>query len=300
MSGFKGITTNTSPETAPHIYAEDDAAIYRSIFGPDGVSTIGQQCAATVISNNKVRIADGVICVGGHFGRIPYGEYVDCEIENGATGVKRNDIIVARFETTGTGGIDTFTCAVVKGTAGTTATDPTITKNDLYSGGALYELPLYRVKIEGLSITAVDKLFTVIQTNAELQKKVSQLNSELNVIGTSYWSGGGNSFSHNGGSKWQNTSYGVTIPAGTYIITLTASVCTVNDTLYDFVTLGMTGCNAYESSCSFNLTANNNNFYPRCTHTFFTTLGAGTYYFTAWSTYARNFQEVEIAALRIK
>lgn len=126
------------------------------------------------------------------------------------------------------------------------------------------------------------------------------LNDKINVIGTSYWSGGGNSFSHNGGSKWQNTSYGVTIPTGTYIITLTAAVCTTNNTLYDFVTLGMTGCNAYESSCSFNLTANNNNFYPRCTHTFFMTLGAGTYYFTAWSTYARKFQEVEIAALRIK
>ena len=97
MSGFKAITVNTSPEVEPHIYAEDDAAIFQTIFGKDGVSTIGQQCEATVISNNKVRVADGVICVGGHFGRIPYGEYVDCEIQNGKTGVNRNDIIVAKF-----------------------------------------------------------------------------------------------------------------------------------------------------------------------------------------------------------
>lgn len=179
MSGFKAITVNTSPEVEPHIYAEDDAAIFQTIFGKDGVSTIGQQCEATVISNNKVRVADGVICVGGHFGRIPYGEYVDCEIQNGKTGVNRNDIIVAKFETTGTGGIDTFTCEVIQGTAGSTAADPEITENDLYSGGTVREFPLYRVKLEGLSIVSVDKLFNIIPTNAELLEKVNQLNSDL-------------------------------------------------------------------------------------------------------------------------
>ena len=109
MSGLKPITVNTPTADEAHIYAEDDASIYLSMFGGDGVSTNGQSCKATVLSNNKVRIADGIICVGGHFARIPYGDYIDCEIENGQSGKKRNDIIVARFETTGTGGIDTYT-----------------------------------------------------------------------------------------------------------------------------------------------------------------------------------------------
>ena len=124
MAGMKGITVNTAPEAEPHIYAEDDAAIYQAIFGGDGVSTIGQACKATILSNNKVRVADGVICVGGHMARIPYGEYEDCEIMNGQSGKNRNDIIVAKFETTGTGGIDAMTCEVIQGTAGETASDP--------------------------------------------------------------------------------------------------------------------------------------------------------------------------------
>lgn len=53
MAGLKGITVNTAPEAEPHIYAEDDAAIFQSIFGEDGVSSIGQACKATVLSNNK-------------------------------------------------------------------------------------------------------------------------------------------------------------------------------------------------------------------------------------------------------
>lgn len=178
MSGLKPLTVNTPTEQETEYYAEDDAAIFQSIFGEDGVSTTGQACKATVLSNNKVRIADGVICVGGHFARIPYGDYIDCEIENGQSGKNRNDIIVARFETTGTGGIDTYTCEVKKGTAGSTATDPEIVQEDLYKAGKVRELPLYRVKIEGLSITAVEQLFMLRKTNEELEKELESLNSK--------------------------------------------------------------------------------------------------------------------------
>lgn len=179
MSGLIPITVSTPPGEEAHIRAEDDASIYQSLFGGDGVSTVGQACKATVLSNNKVRIADGIICVGGHFARIPYGDYIDCEIDSGQSSKNRNDIIVARLETTGTGGIDTYTCEVKKGTAGSTATDPEIVQEDLYKAGKVRELPLYRVKIEGLSITAVEQLFTLRKTNEELEKELASLNSKM-------------------------------------------------------------------------------------------------------------------------
>lgn len=182
MSGLIPITVNTPPGEEAHIRAEDDASVYQSIFGEDGVSTVGQACKATVLSNNKVRIADGIICVGGHFARIPYGDYIDCEIDSGQSEKKRNDIIVARFESTGTGGIDTYTCEVKKGKAGSTATDPEIVQEDLYKAGKVRELPLYRVKIEGLSITAVEQLFTLRKTNEELEKELESLNSNIKIL----------------------------------------------------------------------------------------------------------------------
>lgn len=175
MNGFKGITLNTPPEETAHIYAEDDAAIFQSIAGEDGIFTIGQQCKATTLSNNKIRIADGVVIIGGHFARIPYGEYEDCEIENGESGKKRNDIIVAVFETTGTGGIDKMHCTVKKGVAGSTAADPELTQDDIYNNGKIREMPLYRVKIEGLSIVAVEPMF-------DLKPDVSMINKSLSDI----------------------------------------------------------------------------------------------------------------------
>ena len=179
MAGLKALNINTPPEAEPHIYAEDDAAIYKAIFGGDGVSTIRQACKATVLSINKVRIADGVLCVDGHMARIPYGEYEDCEIMNGQSGKNRNDIIVAKFETTGTGGIDTMTCEVIQGTAGETAVDPELTQDDIYAGGKVREYPLYRVKIEGLSITAVERMFEIIPSNKDLSNKVAELNKNI-------------------------------------------------------------------------------------------------------------------------
>lgn len=198
MAGLKALNINTPPEEEPHIYAEDDAAIYKAIFGGDGVSTIGQACKATVLSNNKVRIADGVLCVDGHMARIPYGEYEDCEIMNGQSGKNRNDIIVAKFETTGTGGIDTMTCEVIQGTAGETAVDPELTQDDIYAGGKVREYPLYRVKIEGLSITAVEQMFRIIPSNKDLSNKLGNLGQSAAIgqygsawnVGTSYQNAG--------------------------------------------------------------------------------------------------------------
>lgn len=189
MARLKALNINTPPEAEPHIYAEDDAAIYKAIFGGDGVSTIGQACKATVLSNNKVRIADGVLCVDGHMARIPYGEYEDCEIMNGQSGKSRNDIIVAKFETTGTGGIDTMTCEAIQGIAGETAVDPELTQDDIYAGGKVREYPLYRVKIEGLSITAVERMFEIIPSNKDLTEKLGfqmLLNTDEQQIYTMY------------------------------------------------------------------------------------------------------------------
>lgn len=183
--GFKALTVNTAAEAAGHIYAEDDAAIFQSMFGGDGVLNIGNCLKSTVISNNKVRISDGVLSVGGHIGRLSHADYQDMTIENGATGYNRNDIIYARFLTSGN--VDSFILAVKKGTATTgTATDPALVQGNLYEGAVERDYPLYRVKLSGLSISSVDQLFTVIPTipdlKAQMEKDKAEINQSLGLL----------------------------------------------------------------------------------------------------------------------
>lgn len=177
--GFKALTVNTAAEAAGHIYAEDDAAIFQSMFGGDGVLNIGNCLKSTVISNNKVRISDGVLSVGGHIGRLSHADYQDMTIENGATGYNRNDIIYARFLTSGN--VDSFILAVKKGTATTgIATDPSLVQGNLYEGAVERDYPLYRVKLFGLSISSVDQLFTVIPTIPDLKAQMEKDKAEIN------------------------------------------------------------------------------------------------------------------------
>ena len=174
------ITVNTPVEALPHIYAEDDAAIYESISGGDGVYDIGEMLKATVLSNNNVRIGNGVLSVGGHIARIKYGDYEEMTIDNGESGKNRNDLIVARFSTTGFGGVDEFSLEVKKGVAVTgEAKDPEVETGNLYEGETIREFPLHRVRLEGISIVAVDQLFAVRKTNEQLQKEVDELNRNL-------------------------------------------------------------------------------------------------------------------------
>lgn len=174
--GLRGITLNTPPEEEAHIIAEDDAAIYQSIFGEDGVFTIGDRMKATVINNNQVRVSNGVICVGGHIARTVYGDYSDMTIENGEISKNRNDIITAVFSTTGEKGIDKFKIEVKKGTPGVVAEDPELTKENLYEGGKLRELPLWRVKLEGINIIGVEQMFKIIHKIPDLEEMIESLN----------------------------------------------------------------------------------------------------------------------------
>lgn len=174
--GFKALTVNTPASEPAHFLAEDDAAIYGGIIGGDCVLDVGNKLKATVITNNSVRISDGVAFVGGHAGRVIKGDYEDMVITNGVSGQKRYDLIVARFLTTGPGGTDTFKLAVVKGASGATPTDPAVVKGDLYAGDKQRDYPLWRVCLDGLSIVKVEQLFEIVPDIKTLNKDLLDVN----------------------------------------------------------------------------------------------------------------------------
>lgn len=180
---FNPITVNKGPSANPHIYAEDDAAIFQSMFGEDGILDIGSKLELSIQSNNLVRMSDGALCVGGHIGRIKYADYVDLIIDNGETGHNRNDLIIGSFRNTGEHTIDTFEPQVVKGTPATgDAVDPTLTEGSLYEGEYLRQVAVARVKLEGLNIVGIDMLLPVIPSIPSLKEQLDELNRKLPVF----------------------------------------------------------------------------------------------------------------------
>ena len=177
---FNPITVNKGPSAEPHIYAEDDASIFQCMFGEDGILDIGSKLELSIQSNNLVRMSDGVLCIGGHIGRVKYADYVDLTIDNGETGYNRNDLIIGSFSNTGEHTIDTFEPQVVKGTPATgDAVDPTLTDGSLYEGEHLRQSAIARVRLEGLNIVGIDMLLPVIPSIPSLKALLDELNGKM-------------------------------------------------------------------------------------------------------------------------
>lgn len=175
--GLKGLTVETAPQKEAHIQAADDRAIWEAIIGKDGVADVGQRLKGSLISNNQFRVYDGALAVGGAIGRIPFGEYEDVTIYNGTQNQKRHDLIVAQFEAKDA--IEDMKIICIQGTPGETAEDPSYTVGNIYEGETLRQYPLYRVKLDGLNIEAVEQMFEVMPNMVGLQEKVSELNRKL-------------------------------------------------------------------------------------------------------------------------
>lgn len=165
-----------------HVTSADHGAMNASFAGSgryvaDG---IGDSLSAEVVTNNLVRIHSGEVFNQGRHMRVEANTYVDCTIENGSQSKLRYDLIVFRYTKNADTGVENGEIVVIKGTAGTSATDPSYTTGNILAGALQDDMPLYRVKIDGINIVGLDKLFSTVPGLAALNAKVSQLNSDLN------------------------------------------------------------------------------------------------------------------------
>ena len=158
---------------APNIYPEDIGEYNIAVFGSgDIVFPVGEQLGYTVVSNNQINVSDGVFMTQGRRGVIKKGSVESCVIDNGTQGQYRNDLIVIEYAKDGSGH-ESHTLKVIKGTSGTSAVDPAVVTGDIQGGDSLHQMPLYRVRLNGLNIEAVEPMFEVAPTVGRLAKQLN-------------------------------------------------------------------------------------------------------------------------------
>ena len=163
-----------------HVTADQIGDYNAGVSGSGCVLNVGEKLRAEIINANLVRIYDGAFIFQGYRrSGITAGSYEDLTIENGTQAQKRNDLICAKYEKDSTTSKENLTLVVIKGTPGDTASDPDIPEGDVRSGSAVCYMPLYRVKLDGINLTAVEKLFTVRKTLEEIEGDVKALNSQI-------------------------------------------------------------------------------------------------------------------------
>lgn len=169
---------------SPHVTAEQDRDINIGIFGNESyVLQTGSQLTAEVSSNNEIKVRDGVIMHQGCAASIKKNTYDSLAITNGSQGMKRVDLIVARYSRDPSTNEESLTLKVIQGTPSENSpTVPGYTTGDIQSGDLVADMPLYQVILNGLNITEVKKLFSVQGSIAELSSKLAKSNDSIAAI----------------------------------------------------------------------------------------------------------------------
>ena len=164
----------------PHVTSEQDRDVNIGVVGEGSyVLKTGMQLAAEVSSNNEIKIRDGVLMHQGCTASIKKNTYDSLTITNGSQGMKRIDLIVARYEKNQDNRIESLDLKVIQGTpAESNPAAPQYTEGDIQAGDYVADMPLYQVIIEGLNITEVKEMFKVIGSNKDLADKLTELNSK--------------------------------------------------------------------------------------------------------------------------
>lgn len=165
----------------PHVTSEQDRDVNIGVVGEGSyVLQTGMQLAAEVSSNNEIKIRDGVLMHQGCTASIKKNTYDSLVIINGSQGMKRIDLIVARYEKNQDNGIESLDLKVIQGTpAESTPTVPEYTEGDIQAGDYVADMPMYQVIIDGLNITEVKKVCEVAPDIDALKKELAELNSKM-------------------------------------------------------------------------------------------------------------------------
>jgi len=166
---------------SPHVTAEQDRDINIGIFGNESyVLQTGSQLTAEVSSNNEIKVRDGVIMHQGCAASIKKNTYDSLAITNGSQGMKRVDLIVARYSRDPSTNVESLALKVIQGTPSENSpTVPGYTTGDIQSGDLVADMPLYQVILNGLNITEVKKLFSLQGSIAELNSNLAKTNTVL-------------------------------------------------------------------------------------------------------------------------
>lgn len=150
-----------------HATAEQAAGLNAGILGLDDyVLNVHNKFEITVVSANKVTIGTGELVMQGR--HVSQGTPEDLIVTNGSQGQKRNDLIVCRYAK-GSQSVESAKLVVVRGTPTTgTPTDPAVNTTSPLDGGTTYDMPLYRIPLDGITIGTPVALFNVLKPMSDV------------------------------------------------------------------------------------------------------------------------------------
>lgn len=174
----------TGTAKTPHVTSTQHRAIYEMIIGEGSyILGKGELLEPELQSNNVLRIRSGMLCHHGSISEVKQNTYDEVNIGNGSQGMKRIDLVVARYAKNPETEIETMTWEVIQGTpAADSPVAPAYTEGNMQDGDLTDDCPLFEVHLDGIQVTEVVKLLEVLNGSlAELNSNIAPQNVDITI-----------------------------------------------------------------------------------------------------------------------
>lgn len=176
----------------PHVSSQQDRNTNIAIFGGGAkiLKGVDSEMAATVVSANEVQVEDGMLVAEGCTACIERGTNDSLTIDNGAQGMQRIDLIVARYTRNAGTAVEDMQLVVIKGTPA--ASNPAVPAHNtglIADGDSPVDFPLYKVNLDGISITSVVALVDTISIKGAIEgfvQTISEMEQHVEDVLTDY------------------------------------------------------------------------------------------------------------------
>lgn len=161
----------------PHVTSAQFRQIIEGIIGQESyILKSGENMEPELASNNMLKIRGGVMSHHGNVSGVDLNTYDEVTIRNGSQGMKRIDLIVNRYTRSDETGIEKNEWVVLTGTPDQSSPKvPGHIVGNLQNGDLTDDCPVFKVHLEGIQVTKVEKLLPVLEGDlASLNSKLEQ------------------------------------------------------------------------------------------------------------------------------
>lgn len=167
----------------PHVTSAQAGIGHAGMYGTDRyVLDVLEGLEYELISNNLIRIKSGMVLNQGRFMGIDHNDYVDIEIDNGQNDKKRCDLIVCTYSKNVENGVESVELKNIKGTSGDDYIIPEYTKGNIINNDSVDDFPLYKIKINGLNVESVEKVFSLSSNMKGIEDNVTSLTTRVTSL----------------------------------------------------------------------------------------------------------------------
>ena len=161
----------------PHVTSQQFRQLIEGTVGQEScILTSGENLEPELASNNSLKIRSGMLAHHGNISSVKIGTYDEVGLSNGSQGMKRIDLVVCRYTKNAETEVESCDWVVIMGTpAASNPVAPAYTVGNLQDGDLVDDCPIFEVHYDGINVTEVKKLVSVVSNLTELNSKRWQL-----------------------------------------------------------------------------------------------------------------------------